>query len=326
METILKAIQCSECNNVLESPVFLPCSHSICKKHTTEKKSRENLRCAKCGLDHEIPSNGFPLNEALYQIIDAQIGSIDFGCVHKEATESCGKLNRYIQDLENLLNNPSAYIHDEISQLKNQVNLKSEQLKLKIDEETEKLLVKLNDYQTRCENSINIELYLSKKAIYESRKKISSTCLSVWKSELNELKFDESKWKKIAEICNKSIEEFEKRIKAFKKDLLLDDFTNYSKDVDFFQQVSIDALFIRIGPSNTSNQANNVIPNNLNSFYSSRSFDRVGPPAFTFSASLSPEQNNKFNNQETPKASFFNQKQTLNFNSTPLGEINRFGS
>jgi hypothetical protein len=77
------------------------------------------LKCTEWGVDHEIPPNGFPVMQALCEIIEAQIGSLDFGMVHKEATESCHLLSQHIQDMERLLSDPSAYTYDEIGRLKN---------------------------------------------------------------------------------------------------------------------------------------------------------------------------------------------------------------
>ena len=269
MQSIQKAIKCSECNKVLETPVFLPCSHSICKKHVTEKNRGDKLRCAKCGFDHEIPVNGFPVIEALCEIIKAKIGTIDLGSAYKEATESCDKFGGYVKEMEHLVNDPKTYTYDEISQLKNRVHLKSEQLKLKIDKETEKLLDKLKKYQTRCDDSLTADSYLSWKR-KRNYKETYSASLASWKSELNELKFDERKWKKITKECNKSIEILEEEIKKLKKDFLLGDFTNYSKHVDFFEQISIDDLFVIIhnepGALNVANNVNSNIQIGFNSF------------------------------------------------------------
>ena len=263
MESIQKAIKCSECNKVLATPVFLPCSHSICKKHVTEKNRGDKLKCAKCGFDHEIPPNGFPVIEALCEIIEAKIGTIDLGSAYKEATESCVKFSRYVEEMEHLENDPKYYTYEEISKLKNRVHLKSEQLKLTIDKETEKLLDKLKEYQTRCDNSLTADSYLSgkRKRNFELNKETYSASLASWKSELNELKFDESKWKKITKECNKSIEVLEEGIKKLKKDLLLGDFTNYSKHVNFFEQISIDDLFVNHNDPGALNLANNVNSN-----------------------------------------------------------------
>ena len=243
MEKIMKAINCPECKQILETPVFLPCQHSICQRHVTEKKSGDILKCAKCGIEHEIPKSGFPVMEALCEIIEAQIGSIDFGYVHKEASESCDRLARFIQDMDYLLKDPTAYTYDEISNLKNRVHRKSEQLKLKIDEETEKLLNKLNEYKNLCDNSLTTESYLNEKIKYELSKNDFLTRLSSWKSQLADMKVDENKWRQITQSSNEKIRELEDSIKSYKENLLLKEFNNYNSHVDFFEQVNTEPLF-----------------------------------------------------------------------------------
>lgn len=258
MDRIKKAIRCIECENVLNTPIILPCNHSICKKHLNKRNIGKKLICAKCGIDHEIPANGFPLNEALCEIIDAQISSIDFGSIHKEAAESLDRLTREKKCVENLLSDPYSYVDYEIGQLKNQVHLKREQLKLKIDEEADKLLGKLDDYQTRCENLFGTEYYLIWKNELESNIYKFSFSLSCCKSKLNELKFDESKWRKITEESNKAIEAIVEGRKTMKNDMLLGKFKKYSNYVGLFEQISIDDLFTpRNRSPSTSNRNDN---------------------------------------------------------------------
>ena len=80
MDIILNAIKCAICHEILESPVFLPCSDSICKKHISNQ-TNDVIRCEKCGVEHQIPTNGFPRNPSLEAIIKSDIGHIDFGSI-----------------------------------------------------------------------------------------------------------------------------------------------------------------------------------------------------------------------------------------------------
>lgn len=148
MDKVIKAIKCSKCQKTLESPVLLPCNHSICKKHVSEKNIKDTLKCPKCGVVHKIPRSGFLLNEALSELISAKIDSIDLGRVHKEANDSCDELNRFINIIDRLLTNPSGFTYEEINRLRNKVHIRSEEMKFKIDEETDNLLLKLDEYQT----------------------------------------------------------------------------------------------------------------------------------------------------------------------------------
>lgn len=149
MDKILNAVKCVECREVLEIPLILPCNHSICKKHVIDK---DTIICSRCGVEHK--NAHFPMNEALVEIIASKIMSIDLGKTHEEATESCKRLEIIIEQIECLLNDPFAYIHDEISKLRNNVQKKSEQLKLKIDEKTKKLHNPLTEYENRCKNEV----------------------------------------------------------------------------------------------------------------------------------------------------------------------------
>lgn len=246
MDRISKAIKCVECKKILETPVLLPCHHSVCKKHASEAKNSglDKLKCGECGVEHEIPVNEFPVIEALCEIIEAQIGSIDFGKAHKEATDSCNQLSQYIKKIEHLLNDPSAYIYEQVSELKNQVHTKSEQLKLKIDEETEKLLKKLSEYQNQCNSLLKSELYLSERNKHEATKNKFLTGLASNRDCLNELKFDEEKWTKITKKNKQAIGDLKHCLKELKS-LLLKDLNSYKNYTVFFQNINIDSLFIQ---------------------------------------------------------------------------------
>ena len=93
MNRIRNAIKCAICREILKSPVILPCSDSICKKHVS-KQTNDVIRCEKCGVKHEIPTNGFHANSALQEIIEAEIANLDLGSVHKKAKKSCESVEK----------------------------------------------------------------------------------------------------------------------------------------------------------------------------------------------------------------------------------------
>ena len=117
-------------------------------------------------------------------------------------------------------------------------------------------------------------LISKRKTSYESNKDLYSSSLSFWMNELNELKFDEKKWRQITKTCNKSIEELDQEIKNFKKYLLLGEFKKVSKHVDFFEQICIDDLFIH----DESNLTYNVSSNDKTGFFSFGHFDNQTEP------------------------------------------------
>lgn len=72
MEFILNIIKCPICEFTFKSPIILPCGHSICKWHADDNDDK-SIKCMKCFEEHSIPSNGFPQNETLIDLIDAEI-------------------------------------------------------------------------------------------------------------------------------------------------------------------------------------------------------------------------------------------------------------
>ncbi len=87
MNKIPSIINCVNCRNVLTSPILLPCGHSVCKHHIDKDKTKQSCMCNQCGVRHSKCK--FYPNKALSDLIDTQLGSIDFGQTYKEATKSC---------------------------------------------------------------------------------------------------------------------------------------------------------------------------------------------------------------------------------------------
>ena len=116
--------------------------------------SGESIRCGKCASEFTIPEgDGFLRNESLAEIISAELDQLDFGRVHDEAKRSCEELDHYLREIECSLTDPLNYIHESISDLKNKVQLKGEELKLEIDEKMEKLLNRLDTYENECKTN-----------------------------------------------------------------------------------------------------------------------------------------------------------------------------
>ena len=184
MDRILKAIKCAICREILESPVILPCNDTICKKHVSNQ-TNNLIRCEKCGVEHQIPTNGFPPIPFLEEIINSEIGQLDFGSVHKEAKKSCKSVENALKEFKVLLKDPYLFTNEKISELKNSVQLKGEELKLLIDEEMKKLIDKLEEYDKKSReylssNQLNIE---TKRL--ENELKVAQSNLDSWLTSLN---------------------------------------------------------------------------------------------------------------------------------------------
>jgi hypothetical protein len=108
METIEKVIKCTECMCVLESPVILPCSDLICKKHVKEE-ARE-FHCLACDIIHPVPSGGFPVNKALGIMLDQKIQNNRFLPEYHSAFDSFKNLGKAIDEAKLFQKDPPFFI------------------------------------------------------------------------------------------------------------------------------------------------------------------------------------------------------------------------
>ena len=185
MDRILNTLKCPNCNEVLESPVILPCNHTICEKHVSNQ-TNECIKCEKCGAEHRIPVNGFQPNLALQEQIDIGIAHLDFGSVHNKAKKSCESFGEFLNKIEAILKDPFVIAHERINELKNSVQLKGEELKLKIDQEMKKLIDRLDEYERQSkEYSSSNEIKLESEKLKTELKSAHSN-LDTWLRSLEE--------------------------------------------------------------------------------------------------------------------------------------------
>ena len=190
MEKVLNALKCVKCHNVFTRPVTLPCGHTICQSHINEAADEQIVFCTKCGRSHD--NKGFIVNQALANMIEAQLDSLDFGQRHKESFESFEKLKNQLHDNQLIVDDPDYFIHETISEMKNRVLLKSERLKLRIDEITQELLDDLDGYEKRCKENEEKRKKAFSCALNEFKKQNEQvkSRLQEWSSGLNNLKAD----------------------------------------------------------------------------------------------------------------------------------------
>ena len=184
MDRILKAIKCTICHEIIESPVILPCSCTICKKHVSNQ-TNDVIRCENCGVEHQIPTNGFQPNNVLKNIIESGIANLDLGNVHKEAKKSCESFEDALKEFEVLLKDPYFYTHEKINELKNSVQLKGDELKLIIDQKMKKLLDRLEEYEKQSKEYLSSNEFKVESQKLDNELKLSQSSLNSWIESLN---------------------------------------------------------------------------------------------------------------------------------------------
>lgn len=239
MNKIIEALKCVECRKTLSMPVFLPCGHMICQSHTTE--DRKQITCSDC--QKQFPNKEFTVAKAVLEILEANLTSFDFGKQHNESMKSCEELKKKLDQNDSILNDLDFYIHESISELRNRVLLKSEQLKKKVDDITQELLNHLDEYENKCKKACG-ERDTTRSLINEIVKQNGEAKTSWQKcwSDLNELKVDMEKWCQIKVKCDSTLKDLNESLECFKKDIFMNELGVKIYLVETFEKVDVDSV------------------------------------------------------------------------------------
>jgi chromosome segregation ATPase len=236
METFSNAIKCRQCRCVSESPVILPCCHSVCKKHEQE---RTRVVCSECECEYEVPKGGFQENIALSQIIASGISEVELRHEHKDAIKASNQVKEKLDQVKKLVMDPIYYIHERIGELKMRVDLAREEFKLKIDDEAESILRNLEEYENECKQSSSSNDIDSKVKEIEEKLEKTKLDLDMWTKYLDKFKIDCKECEIIQRKCKETVDKLQEQLELFQESLLMSNFEKTEKVVNGFEKLGI---------------------------------------------------------------------------------------
>jgi hypothetical protein len=110
----------NKCKMYFEKPVILPCGNTVCQEHVSQSSYKlASFKCEFCREDHQIPTNGFPINKALMKMIEL---NQHVSGAHRDARKSFDQFSNIISDYEQSdLINSDAYIFNYFFNLRKQI-------------------------------------------------------------------------------------------------------------------------------------------------------------------------------------------------------------
>jgi hypothetical protein len=241
METIESAIKCSICRNILESPVLLPCSDSICKKHVTILGGQE-LHCLECDTIHAVPAAGFLENKALSKLLEANIEKVKFPTEYTHACDSMKALAKCLDEFRSFQKDPFKFRKKTIGDLRRETDIIRDQYKLKIDHRADEIIKELNEYEQECELKFSLVNVLSEMdRIAPKLNKINAE-LTEWQKNQS-LSFDSNQieWKIIKEYSEFNRISLEKTLHDYRDATLLKKLTQYQLKLLAFSKIELDS-------------------------------------------------------------------------------------
>ena len=163
MNKLQDMLKCAMCNQTFTSaPIVLDCCNvNICEHHIEEKVSANDNRklftCSLCQAPHDMMNNKkFALNKTIENLLELEIAKeVDLGDIFNRANEEIENLKVSFQEINDLIKDPKNFIFETISDIKRDVDLRREKLKEKIDEISNQMIDKLDNYQKECYENID---------------------------------------------------------------------------------------------------------------------------------------------------------------------------
>ena len=237
IDQVKNLFNCEQCSQLLVDPVTLPCGSSVCKSHLDEliektTKETNKFECELCKEKHYIPENGFAINKRFQSALDIKLNTLKLNPVYNECKKEINLAENSIEKIENLLKDPEHFIFEYFEELKRQVDLRRENLKLKLDNCSDEIITSIEITKENC-------IKLSKES------KRLSTEIEKSKEELTKLidGFD------TFEISDKKFEEIKKSLIVLNRGLTrtlgeTKDSITRGKEYTFeFQEIDIKKLF-----------------------------------------------------------------------------------
>lgn len=232
MEIIREALKCSICRLILSEPVVLPCGEFICHEHVVNN-IENHVFCVECDTNHEytLENCSFPRVRALEKILATQIDKFDFGKRYSRAYKSCKKLEQALFDFEKLLADPYNHIYEVVNELRNEVEIKRENMKLLLTEASEKdgvdkqaeaLISEINGYENECRTNLKTNEFVeNSNELKDGELKRMNLEMAKLLAELNVLEEEEVKWISVNDSCEKLFNLLQVKEFAYKQDLML---------------------------------------------------------------------------------------------------------
>ncbi len=229
-EDILSSlITCKICKKVLEEPVSLPCAKIICSKHIIEKKDKISIyKCFFCKKDHLIDMNELPINDEILKLISKRdiyvnINTVDWGENNRLAKDSCELLEAALREAKVLSNDPSCYVHEYFSNLKNKIDQTKEEYMELIRSNYELVMKQVLELEKECKAKSGKKESKLVELIHEIENKLNKRNESLRILNFN----NDAEWKSFRFESVEEIKRIEDEMDKLKDDLLI------NKDYDF---------------------------------------------------------------------------------------------
>ena len=150
---------CKKCNGRLNEPRILPCGESVCSYCVSTIQVQENkFNCLICSKKHTMPDEDLPISKLLSTILSLKPIELSRGTEFELLTKSKQEIQKKLAILKSLINNSDDFIKEYCIDLKNDVQLKTEQLIEQINEFSSEIISNIDIYEKENKQNKSVSL------------------------------------------------------------------------------------------------------------------------------------------------------------------------
>ena len=202
-------ISCRKCSEKLDEPRILPCGDAVCSRCVLAiHVSNTQFACILCEKKHIMPHEGLPISKNLLELIELKPTEVYRSRCVEELKESLNEIQKKTNLIVSCITNGVDKIKEECIELRNQVQLATEQVIQQINEQSDGFIKEIDQFEKTTIKSYQ----LNEKIKTEVIKKVKEleTFHSEWTDYLQKAKIndeDVSKAKQQAFKLNEKAEE-----------------------------------------------------------------------------------------------------------------------
>jgi hypothetical protein len=176
VDKIKNLFDCDLCHQVLVDPISIPCGNNVCKGHLDKllknfSKEETFFQCEICKKEHIIPESGFKVNKGLQSCLEIQLNTLKLTPIYDECKTVIKRAHERVAEIEMLEKNSEGYIYEYFEDIKRQVDIRREDLKMKIDKYSDEVIQSIESTQknyikiSKQANQISTNIEQSKKEL-----------------------------------------------------------------------------------------------------------------------------------------------------------------
>ena len=189
-DEINEILKCSKCKERLDEPTMLPCGQTVCSPCLNSiYVNNKKFKCIICNNEHPMPENGLPINKVVQALLSMQPKEVYRGQAVETLKETLNAMRNKRNLLQTTSNNGIDKIKEKCIELRNQVQVATEQAIKQINDLSDSFIKEIDQYEKET-----IKSYQSNKVDREEIIKTINdldTFFSKWTEYLKQTKINE---------------------------------------------------------------------------------------------------------------------------------------